>query len=170
MSTCEDEIETHCRVGAPRVNQFRSIITIADEMQRQKKADDSLGRLWHTYIHTYIRIYVRICVCAYVCVCTYIYIYIHIYIYTYTRTCAFLRAREEKVRRESSRRCNDHCLQSLLLHYSSPKWMMQIMFRANSRIYTHAQENLYAFTLTHMGFSFFLALVAGQRFPFQFNS
>jgi len=59
-------------------------------------------------------------------------------------------------RRESSRRCNDHCLQSpLLLHYSSPKWMMQIMFRANSRVYTHARENSRAFTLTRIRFSFF---------------
>lgn len=116
--------------------------------------------MWHIYIHIFVHTYVHMCV----------YIYIYIYMYVYTRTCVtWLRAREEVSRRAAATitACNRL---SFLLHYSSPKWMMQIMFRTNSRIYTHARENLYAFTLTHMDCSFFLALAAEQRFPILFNS
>lgn len=100
-----------------------------------------------TYIHTHIRTYVHTSVntCVHICICMYIRD-VHVLV---------TRAR----RGESSRRCNDAgtaCNRlSFLLHYSSPKWMMQIMFRTNSRIYTHAPKKLYAFILTYMDYSFF---------------
>lgn len=141
MSTYEEEIETHF-VDAPRVNQFRSIITIG-----LTRCNSERREMTH-FAELYVHLHVCVRACAHVRV---------------LGSALAKRGRREPLQRSLA------AIAASLLHYSSPKWMMQIMFRANSRVYMHARERLVRVYVKRVWVSLFSRVGVEQRLPIRFD-